>query len=93
MSKILITGAAGFIGSQLAHALWQEKNEVVLVDDFSYGLEDNLVFCDHDFRDEIIAVPNFCTSCVRKRRLTISIILRQLHLFLIVRSIREERLL
>lgn len=61
MSKILITGAAGFIGSQLAHALWQEKNEVVLVDDFSYGLEDNLVFCDHDFRDEIIR-GDICSS-------------------------------
>lgn len=54
MSKILITGAAGFIGSQLAYALWKKKNEVVLVDDFSYGLEDNLVFCDHNFKDEVI---------------------------------------
>ena len=54
MSKILITGAAGFIGSQLAHALWQQGNEVVLVDDFSYGQEDNLVFTDHDFRQEIL---------------------------------------
>lgn len=54
MSKILITGAAGFIGSQLAHALWQRNHEVVLVDDFSYGQEDNLVFDDHDFRQEVL---------------------------------------
>ena len=54
MSKILITGAAGFIGSQLAHALCQHVNEVVLFDDFSYGQEDNLVFTDHDFRQEIL---------------------------------------
>lgn len=54
MSRILITGAAGFIGSQLAYALWQKRNEVVLLDDFSYGLEDNLIFRDHDFRQEIL---------------------------------------
>ncbi len=53
MSKILITGAAGFIGSQLAHRLYLEKNEVVLVDDFSYGSEDNLIFDDADFRKTI----------------------------------------
>ncbi|MBR5376070.1 MAG: NAD-dependent epimerase/dehydratase family protein [Lachnospiraceae bacterium] len=53
MSKILITGAAGFIGSQLAHRLYREKNEVVLVDNFSYGSEDNLIFDDVDFRDTI----------------------------------------
>ena len=54
MSNILITGAAGFIGSQLAHVLWQRGDQVVLLDDFSYGLEDNLIFDDYDFRDEIL---------------------------------------
>lgn len=54
MSKILVTGAAGFIGSQLAHVLWQRGEQVVLLDDFSYGLEDNLIFDDHDFRAEIL---------------------------------------
>ncbi len=53
MSKILITGAAGFIGSQLAYRLWDDGNEVTLVDNFSYGSEDNLVFNKHDFTDEI----------------------------------------
>lgn len=54
MSKILITGAAGFIGSQLAHALWQKGEQVVLLDNFSYGKEDNLIFDDYDFRQEIL---------------------------------------
>ena len=54
MSKILITGAAGFIGSQLAHSLWQKREEVILLDNFSYGKEDNLIFKDHDFREEIL---------------------------------------
>lgn len=53
MSKILITGAAGFIGSQLAYRLWNDGEEVVLVDNFSYGSEDNLIFEKKDFREEI----------------------------------------
>jgi UDP-glucose 4-epimerase len=52
--KILITGAAGFIGSQLAYKLWQDNNSVVLIDNFSYGKEDNLIFPDKDFRKEVI---------------------------------------
>lgn len=54
MGEILITGAAGFIGSQLAHALWQRGEQVTLLDNFSYGREDNLIFNDHDFRQEIL---------------------------------------
>ena len=54
MSKILITGAAGFIGSQLAHRLWKNKHDVVLIDDFSFGHQDNLIFEDKDFNEEII---------------------------------------
>lgn len=52
--KVLITGAAGFIGSQLAHRLWKDGAELVLIDNFSFGHEDNLVFEDHDFRKEVI---------------------------------------
>jgi len=54
MKKILITGAAGFIGSQLAYRLWKEKNELILIDNFSYGSKDNLIFDDYDFTDEVI---------------------------------------
>lgn len=54
MSKILVTGAAGFIGSQLAHTLWQRGEDVILLDDFSYGKEDNLMFDDHGFQQEIL---------------------------------------
>lgn len=52
--KIMITGAAGFIGSQLAHRLWADGHELVLIDNFSYGKPDNLVFEDHDFTGEVI---------------------------------------
>ena len=52
--SILITGAAGFIGSQLAYRLWKNKEDVILIDNFSYGHEDNLIFENCDFRDKII---------------------------------------
>lgn len=54
ISRILITGAAGFIGSQLAYRLWQGGYSLTLVDNFSYGKEDNLIFEDHIFTDEIL---------------------------------------
>ena len=52
--KVMITGAAGFIGSQLAHKLWQNGADLILVDNFSYGRMDNLEFKDHNFASEII---------------------------------------
>ena len=54
MAKILVTGAAGFIGSQLSYALYKQGHEVVLLDNFSYGKEDNLLFEDKSFTDEIL---------------------------------------
>ena len=52
--KVLITGAAGFIGSQLAYSLWNKGANLILIDNFSYGKMDNLIFPTHDFTDEII---------------------------------------
>lgn len=54
MQRILVTGAAGFIGSQLSMRLFLNGEDVTLLDDFSYGSEDNLIFPEHDFRGEII---------------------------------------
>ncbi|MDQ2946043.1 MAG: NAD-dependent epimerase/dehydratase family protein, partial [Acidobacteriota bacterium] len=42
MSKILITGGAGYIGSNTAHRLARSGYEVVIVDDLSRGYEHNL---------------------------------------------------
>ncbi|AYP98620.1 NAD-dependent epimerase/dehydratase family protein [Limosilactobacillus fermentum] len=55
MSKVLITGGAGFIGSNLAHAL-VDNNEVVIVDDLSMGKKENIsdidvTFYQHDVCD------------------------------------------
>lgn len=52
--KVLITGAAGFIGSQLAHRLWKNGCELVLIDNFSYGSKDNLIFPDVDLNDKVM---------------------------------------
>ena len=42
MSRILITGGAGFIGSQLGYYLHNQGHEVLLLDDLSFGTKDNL---------------------------------------------------
>lgn len=52
----LVTGAAGFIGSQLSYRLWKDGHNVILLDNFSYGCLDNLQFEDHDFSKEIITM-------------------------------------
>ena len=54
--KILITGAAGFIGSQLAYRLWRNGEELILIDNFSYGRKDNLLFPDCDFTASVQVV-------------------------------------
>lgn len=40
--KILVTGGAGFIGSNLAESLLEAGNEVVCLDNFSTGKEENI---------------------------------------------------
>lgn len=47
-SRILVTGGAGFIGSNLAEVLLQQENEVIVLDNFSTGKPENLAtFKDH----------------------------------------------
>jgi len=49
MAKFMVTGGAGFIGSHLVEHLLQDHHEVVVIDDFSTGLRENLA----PFRDRI----------------------------------------
>ncbi len=66
MITSLITGAAGFIGSQLAHRLAKNGERVVLVDNFSYGRKDNLIFEDMDFTDQVIIADIRDTAKMRE---------------------------
>lgn len=52
--NILITGAAGFIGSQLAYKFVKENHNVTLIDNMSYGHKDNLMFDDIDLNANLI---------------------------------------
>jgi UDP-glucose 4-epimerase len=68
MSKVLITGGAGFIGSNLAHKLVND-NDVVIVDDLSMGKKENISdinvkfykhdVCDSYFMHKLLANENF----------------------------------
>jgi len=51
MSNVLVTGGAGFIGSNLVERLLQLGHRVVAIDDLSTGKEENLASCK--------AFPNF----------------------------------
>ncbi len=70
--KILLTGAAGFLGSHLTNRLLSENHQVIGIDDFSTGSIENLTdslknpnfsFHEHDvrvpFRAEVDAILNF----------------------------------
>lgn len=71
MSKALITGGAGFIGSFLAHKLVVNEDEVVIVDDLSMGrleniadIQDEVTFykhtvCDEDFMHNLLLKEKF----------------------------------
>ena len=48
MSNVLVTGGAGFIGSNLTAALLQRGHFVRILDDFSTGKRENLIF-DKDY--------------------------------------------
>ncbi|GLW06309.1 UDP-glucose 4-epimerase [Microtetraspora sp. NBRC 13810] len=48
--RVLVTGGAGFIGSNLVDRLLEEEHEVVAVDDLSSGTRDNLTAAARDPR-------------------------------------------
>lgn len=71
MSVFVITGGAGFIGSNLAEGLTQQGHDVVIVDNFSTGKRDNLAHlaaavkvvegsvCDRALLDEAFAGADY----------------------------------
>lgn len=65
MSRILITGGAGFIGSTLAHKLLDKGDEVVILDDLSSGRKDN-VPSQADFIQDSITNREVVDSLISK---------------------------
>lgn len=55
MSKILITGGAGFVGSQLGYVLHKRGHEILLLDNMLYGRLDNLAI-NGEFFGEFIGM-------------------------------------
>lgn len=60
MARILITGGAGFIGTNLARELLQQNHEVWVLDDFSSGLKSNIEDLDITvFEESILKISRF----------------------------------
>jgi UDP-glucose 4-epimerase len=57
--RAVVTGGAGFIGSNLVDALVERGDEVTVVDDFSFGKRENLnpsaTLLEHDIREPFAA--------------------------------------
>ena len=68
MSRILVTGGAGFIGSHLVDVLLNQGNEVLCVDNLFTGSKDNISihannpkfeFIRHDITEPILVYLHF----------------------------------
>ena len=57
--KILVLGAAGFIGAHLTERLLRESQSIVAVDIYNDKIQEFLTHDDLDFRREDIRDPNF----------------------------------
>jgi UDP-N-acetylglucosamine 4-epimerase len=88
-AKVLVTGGAGFIGSNLVEALLNQNNQVVCLDNFSTGKRENVApFLNHpDFTliEGDIRVPEDC----KKATVGMEYVLHQAALGSVPRSIND----
>ncbi len=87
--KILVTGGAGFIGSNLCEALLKKKNKVTCLDNFATGKKENLAHLlvneDFTFIEGDIRNIEDCEKAVRD----IDFVLHQAALGSVPRSIKD----
>lgn len=88
-AKVLVTGGAGFIGSNLVEVLLNQNNEVICLDNFSTGKRENIKdFIEHtNFRliDGDITKPADCNEAVK----AVDYVLHQAALGSVPRSIQD----
>ena len=62
--KVLVTGAAGLIGSHMCDLLVSNGHEVIAVDDLSYGnidnINENVEFIESDCSTDFTRLSNSC---------------------------------
>ncbi|MCF8373127.1 MAG: SDR family oxidoreductase [Bacteroidales bacterium] len=90
-SKVLVTGGAGFIGSNLVEALLKQENEVVCLDNFATGKRENIApfLSNPSFRliEGDIREPEACKEAVKGMKY----VLHQAALGSVPRSIKDPK--
>ncbi len=90
MSNVLITGGAGFIGSNIAHALIARGDSVRILDDLSSGRRVNLVGIEDDV--ELIVEDMRNTEAVNAAMRGIDYVFHQAAMPSVIRSVEEPAL-
>ena len=67
MSRILVTGGAGFVGSNLVSRLISEKHEVIVLDDLSSGFR--VLYKDAHFVQGSITDEDALSKCFHSNRI------------------------
>lgn len=89
MKKLLITGGAGFIGSNIAHEALRRGHAVRILDDMSTGRRENLSEIERDV--ELIEADIRDRSAVEKAANGVDYILHQAALPSVARSIKDPQ--
>jgi UDP-N-acetylglucosamine/UDP-N-acetylgalactosamine 4-epimerase len=87
--RVLVTGGAGFIGSSLCHDLLERDNEVVCLDNFATGREENLKELKQNPRFTLIDGDIRDTEVCKKAVKGVDIVLHQAALGSVPRSIAD----